>query len=150
MNTNLDDVENLLRNLVLSLGHASEILPPRLSLVKAENASRAEQFEHLLQATNIEPIVLASIDAELFGHWWYEGPMFLNFFRKAVYDQKVFELTTPSAYLEKHDTLQILFPAPRVGVTLEQIQLLRTRTALHDRIRYRSRALFTMAANDAS
>ena len=27
----------------------------------------------------------------------------LNFFiRKAAYDQKVFELTTPSAYLEKH------------------------------------------------
>jgi 1,4-alpha-glucan branching enzyme len=39
--------------------------------------------------------------------------MFLNFFiRKAVYDQKVFELTTPSAYLEKHDTLQILSPSP--------------------------------------
>ena len=39
--------------------------------------------------------------------------MFLNFFiRKAVYDQKVFKLTTPSAYLEKHDTLQILSPSP--------------------------------------
>lgn len=39
--------------------------------------------------------------------------MFSNFFiRKAVYDQKVFELTTPSAYLEKHDTLQILSPSP--------------------------------------
>ena len=72
-----------------------------------------KQIEHLLQATNIEPIVLAPFDAELFGHWWYEGPMFLNFFiRKAVYDQKVFELTTPSAYLEKHDTLQILSPSP--------------------------------------
>ena len=80
--------------------------------MKAENASRAKQIEHLLQATNIEPIVLAPFDAELFGHWWYEGPMFLNFFRKAVYDQKVFELTTPSAYLEKHDTLQILSPSP--------------------------------------
>jgi 1,4-alpha-glucan branching enzyme len=75
--------------------------------------SRMKQIEHLLQATNIEPIVLAPFDAELFGHWWYEGPMFLNFFiRKAVYDQKVFELTTPSAYLEKHDTLQILSPSP--------------------------------------
>ena len=61
MNTNLDDVENLLRNLMLSLGHASEILPPRLSLVKAENASRAKQIEHLLQATNIEPIVLVPL-----------------------------------------------------------------------------------------
>ena len=39
--------------------------------------------------------------------------MFLNFFiRKAVYDQKAFELTTPSAYLETHDTLQVLSPSP--------------------------------------
>jgi 1,4-alpha-glucan branching enzyme len=75
--------------------------------------SRTKQIQHLVQATNIEPIVLSPFDAELFGHWWYEGPMFLNFFiRKAVYDQKVFELTTPSAYLEKHDTLQILSPSP--------------------------------------
>jgi hypothetical protein len=28
---NLDDLERLLRNLMLSLGHASEMLPPRLS-----------------------------------------------------------------------------------------------------------------------
>jgi 1,4-alpha-glucan branching enzyme len=75
--------------------------------------SRTKQIEHLVQGTNIEPIVLSPFDAELFGHWWYEGPTFLNFFiRKAVYDQKVFELTTPSAYLEKHDTLQILSPSP--------------------------------------
>jgi hypothetical protein len=38
MNMNLDDLEILLRNLLLSLGHASEMLPPRLSDTKAENA----------------------------------------------------------------------------------------------------------------
>ncbi len=75
--------------------------------------SRAKQIEHLIEATNIEPLVLSPFDAELFGHWWYEGPRFLNLFiRKAVYDQKVFELTTPSAYLEGHDTLQIISPSP--------------------------------------
>ena len=35
---NHDDLEHLLRNLTLSLGHASEMLPPRLSDIKAENA----------------------------------------------------------------------------------------------------------------
>ena len=35
---NLDDLAHLLRNLMLSLGHANEMLPPRLSNVKAENA----------------------------------------------------------------------------------------------------------------
>jgi 1,4-alpha-glucan branching enzyme len=75
--------------------------------------SRSKQIQHLLDVTNIEPIVLSPFDAELFGHWWYEGPMFLNYFiRKAVYDQKVFILTTPSAYLERHDTLQIIAPSP--------------------------------------
>jgi 1,4-alpha-glucan branching enzyme len=75
--------------------------------------SRTKQIEHLIQMTNIEPIVLSPFDAELFGHWWYEGPRFLNLFlRKAVYDQKVFQLTTPSAYLESHDTQQIVAPSP--------------------------------------
>jgi 1,4-alpha-glucan branching enzyme len=75
--------------------------------------SRAKQIQHLVEATNIEPLVLSPFDAELFGHWWYEGPRFLNLFiRKAVYDQKVFQLTTPSTYLETHDTLQIISPSP--------------------------------------
>jgi len=38
MNTILDDLERFLRDLMPSLGHASEMLPPRLSNVKAENA----------------------------------------------------------------------------------------------------------------
>jgi 1,4-alpha-glucan branching enzyme len=76
-------------------------------------ASRTKQLQHLIDATNIEPIVLSPFDAELFGHWWFEGPSFLNLFiRKAVYDQKTFELTTPSRYLERHDTLQIISPSP--------------------------------------
>ena len=76
-------------------------------------SNRVKQFSHLLDVTNIDPIILSPFDAELFGHWWYEGPIFLNFvIRKAVYDQKVFQLTTPSAYLEKHDTLQVISPSP--------------------------------------
>ncbi len=76
-------------------------------------ASRVKQIARLIEATNIEPIVLSPFDAELFGHWWYEGPIFLNFaIRKAVYDQSTFELTTPSDYLAGHDTLQVISPSP--------------------------------------
>ncbi|MBV8901174.1 MAG: DUF1957 domain-containing protein [Verrucomicrobia bacterium] len=75
--------------------------------------SRAQQIQKILDATHIEPIVVSPFDAELFGHWWYEGPRFLNLFiRKTVYDQKVYQLTTPSAYLEWHDTLQVVNPSP--------------------------------------
>jgi 1,4-alpha-glucan branching enzyme len=90
-------------------------------------ASRTKQLEHLIDATNIEPIVLSPFDAELFGHWWFEGPSFLNLFiRKAVYDQKTFELTTPSRYLERHDTLQIISPSPSrlLGSLARRIQFL--------------------------
>jgi 1,4-alpha-glucan branching enzyme len=60
---------------------------------------------------NSEPIVVTPFDAELFGHWWFEGPRFLDLvIRKAIYDQKDFELTTPSEYLKRHHEQQILEP----------------------------------------
>jgi 1,4-alpha-glucan branching enzyme len=75
--------------------------------------SRVRQIDKLLSLTNIEPIILSPFDAELFGHWWYEGIAFLNLFiRKAVYDQKTFELIAPGDYLARHDTLQIVQPSP--------------------------------------
>ncbi|MEO7932684.1 MAG: 1,4-alpha-glucan branching protein domain-containing protein [Chthoniobacterales bacterium] len=73
---------------------------------------RIAQFEKLLAGTNIEPIVVTPFDAELFGHWWHEGPEFLNLFlRKAACDQSVFELTTPERYLESHSTQQMIIPS---------------------------------------
>jgi 1,4-alpha-glucan branching enzyme len=49
----------------------------------------------------------------LFGHWWYEGPEFLDLFvRKAYYDQKVFGLISPGDYLRQHPTNQVAAPAP--------------------------------------
>ncbi len=58
-----------------------------------------------------DPIVVVPFDAELFGHWWFEGPRFLeHFIRKAASEQD-FLLTTPSDYLAAHPTLQTLQPA---------------------------------------
>jgi 1,4-alpha-glucan branching enzyme len=75
--------------------------------------ARIGQIEHLRQNLPVEPIVLSPFDAELFGHWWYEGPEFLDLFlRKAAYDQKTFRLTTPSAYLHENPTQQMLSPSP--------------------------------------
>jgi 1,4-alpha-glucan branching enzyme len=48
----------------------------------------------------------------LFGHWWFEGPRFLELFiRKAAFDQEDFCLTTPSEYLAEHPTQQTIEPA---------------------------------------
>ena len=63
---------------------------------------RPEQIQRLRENMNVDPIVVSPFDAELFGHWWFEGPEFLNLFiRKAVYDQDVFRFSTPTKYLER-------------------------------------------------
>jgi len=75
--------------------------------------NRERQIAHLRSVLPVEPIVLSPFDAELFGHWWFEGPEFLDLFlRKAAYDQQVFRLTTPSIYLSENPTLQMVAPSP--------------------------------------
>jgi len=65
-----------------------------------------------LGTLGFDPIVVIPFDAELFGHWWFEGPRFLDLFiRKAIYDQRDFQLTTPGEYLSQHPTQQIVAPA---------------------------------------
>ena len=74
--------------------------------------ARLAQFRRLAEILDRPPIVVAPYDAELFGHWWYEGPEFLDFFvRKACCDQKVFELITPGEFLRRHPTHQVATPA---------------------------------------
>src|ERR1043166_1007036 len=83
-------------------------------------AGHAQHFldQRLIQARRLEgilgrpPIVVSPYDAELFGHWWYEGPEFLDYFiRKTYYDQKLIQLTTPSEYLRGHPTQQVARPS---------------------------------------
>lgn len=74
--------------------------------------ARIGQIKHLASVMDRPPLVLSPYDAELFGHWWYEGPEFLDFFvRKAVFDQKEFQLTTPEEFLRRHPSQQIATPS---------------------------------------
>ncbi|MDA1190982.1 MAG: DUF1957 domain-containing protein, partial [Candidatus Poribacteria bacterium] len=73
--------------------------------------NRGLQVKHLASLMDRPPLVVAPYDAELFGHWWYEGPQFLDFvFRKAHYDQDTVELITPKEYLDRHPTNQVSTP----------------------------------------
>ena len=75
--------------------------------------NREKQVEHLYGIMKREPLIISPYDAELYGHWWFEGPEFLNFFmRKVAFDQDVFKLTTPSDYLRMFPTQQIAQPCP--------------------------------------
>lgn len=67
--------------------------------------NRCQQIQSLAEAMDRPPLVVAPYDTELFGHWWYEGPQFINFLiRKIAYDQDVVELITPKDYLQKYPT----------------------------------------------
>ena len=73
---------------------------------------RRAQFHQLAANGDVDPIVVVPFDAELFGHWWFEGPQFLELFiRKAIFEQTDFRLTTPTEYLAAHSTQQTIEPA---------------------------------------
>jgi 1,4-alpha-glucan branching enzyme len=73
--------------------------------------NREKQVEHLHAQLGRKPIVVAPYDAELFGHWWYEGPLFLELlFRKLQYDQDTVAPITPSGYLAEYPTNQVATP----------------------------------------
>jgi 1,4-alpha-glucan branching enzyme len=74
--------------------------------------NREKQVEYLRGTLGIPPIILAPYDAELYGHWWFEGPDFLNFLlRKIACDQTVFKTITPAEYLQKYPTQQVATPS---------------------------------------
>ena len=69
--------------------------------------SRTEQIENASHYMNKPPIILCPYDAELYGHWWYEGPYWLYIlFKKIYYDECNFELITPSEYMDKYPEIQ--------------------------------------------
>ncbi len=74
--------------------------------------NRERQIEHLhSRMGGVRPIVVSPYDAELYGHWWYEGPLFIDFLvRKVAYDQKVFRLATPGDYLRENPEQQVATP----------------------------------------
>ena len=82
-------------------GHAQHFLEARVA-----------QIERLAGLMDRPPLVLAPYDAELFGHWWHEGPEFLDLLvRKTCCDQKTFSLLTPGEYLQRQPTNQIARPS---------------------------------------
>ena len=72
---------------------------------------RSSHLEHLQQAMQRRPLLVAPFDAELFGHWWFEGPQFLaELFRQAP-GQGV-GLVTLRESLSRGDALQLCQPSP--------------------------------------
>ncbi|NOZ86740.1 MAG: DUF1957 domain-containing protein [Deltaproteobacteria bacterium] len=71
---------------------------------------REKQVDWLSQKMDVPPLVTAPFDAELFGHWWFEGPLFLeHLLRKIHCHSRIINTSTPVEYLD-------LFPVHPVAV----------------------------------
>ena len=72
---------------------------------------RRIQLDQLANTMAIEPLLVAPFDAELFGHWWFEGPTFLaEIFRQASKEQVYF--TRLRDVLTSNPQLQLCEPCP--------------------------------------
>jgi 1,4-alpha-glucan branching enzyme len=105
-------------NRISGRGDYKELYDPYWAREKAaEHAgnfmfNRERQIEYIEGLIGRPPIVVSPYDAELFGHWWYEGPWWLDYvLRKSVYDQQVFKVTHLAEYLRENDTQQSAAPA---------------------------------------
>ena len=86
--------------LAAASGHARHFLDERVAQARA-----------VAPLLDRPPIIVAPYDAELFGHWWYEGPEFLDFLaRKLCHEQDEIAFITPGEYLQRHPTNQIATP----------------------------------------
>jgi 1,4-alpha-glucan branching enzyme len=91
---------------------------PRVALEKAaEHAgnfmfNREKQVEWLAGSMDGRPsLIVAPYDAELFGHWWFEGPDWINFLlRKMHHDQQTVKTINVPEYLDQFPNLQVSQP----------------------------------------
>jgi len=74
-----------------------------------EEAERA--LEGAPRAGDAPPLLVAPYDAELFGHWWWEGPAFLDQVLATLHRHPTLQATTPAARLARHPMLPVVVPA---------------------------------------
>ncbi len=90
--------------------HEKELYSPSLAKARAATHAgnflfnRGQQIAHQNEVQGKPVVITAPFDTELFGHWWYEGPWFLEeVFRQAAdhADDATFNLCTPSEILQQ-------------------------------------------------
>ncbi|MDD2714455.1 MAG: DUF1957 domain-containing protein [Candidatus Wallbacteria bacterium] len=73
--------------------------------------NRDKQVEYLHDYMGHKPIIISPYDAELFGHWWYEGPNFIEFLLRKIHQaSQAMKTITPSEYLDENPQNQVVTP----------------------------------------
>lgn len=91
---------------------------PREAQLKVQQDARhfveqcQQQIERLSDSMDKPPIIVAPYDAELFGHWWFEGPSWLEtVLRLASEDSNNFTTISCDDYLKQYPAHQVATPA---------------------------------------
>ncbi len=72
---------------------------------------RLKQLQELEAVMDRQPLVVAPFDAELFGHWWFEGPQFLE--QVFIQGQAAgLSFSTLRQHLSSQPQLQVCRPSP--------------------------------------
>ncbi|MBA2482043.1 MAG: DUF1957 domain-containing protein [Planctomycetes bacterium] len=74
--------------------------------------NRMRQATHVGNLIGKPPLIVSPYDAELFGHWWFEGPQFIeSIFHAAQGTRHHILPVTGSEYLAEHAIHQVVMPS---------------------------------------
>ena len=95
-----------------------ELYQPKQALLKAKIHAAdfiAKCQQQVAQQTLLDehpPMIVTPFDAELFGHWWFEGPHWLeSVLRLAAQPNETLQLASPADYLTLYPTHQVTQPS---------------------------------------
>jgi 1,4-alpha-glucan branching enzyme len=73
---------------------------------------RLKQLERIAPLMDRTPVIVSPYDAELFGHWWFEGPDWLEtMIRKVADTGGAIRMITPTDYLTEYPANQVATPS---------------------------------------
>ncbi len=91
---------------------------PGKALLKTDEHASHFHTERIKQAETLQPLMdrppasISPYDAELFGHWWFEGPDFLSRVFREMDKHGEIAAITPTEYLNMHPQNQVISPGP--------------------------------------
>ncbi|MCP5006838.1 MAG: DUF1957 domain-containing protein [Planctomycetes bacterium] len=76
------------------------------------HSERKNQADNLFALMDRLPLIVSPYDAELFGHWWFEGHDFLYYIFCEIDFHKDITTITPTKYLDLHPQNQVISLSP--------------------------------------
>src|SRR5207248_1786968 len=96
---------------------AKEVYVPEWAAGKTDRhaahylSGRISQVTQLAPHMDRKPLIVAPFDAELFGHWWWEGPDWIGKLMRKAAAQNTVKMITPSEYLGEYPENQAAEPS---------------------------------------